>query len=800
MLAEGKRSRREFIANTAVAAAGTVVGLTSLSGAEKPRSDSQALALLPSGPTPLPIPLPHFPDRLHAFVWRNWTLVPIEKLASVLGTGSPNVTKIATSMGLLKRPRITADQQRRSYISVIKRNWHLLPYEQLLELLDWSAERLAYVLREDDFLYVKLGGLKPKCAPLKYGEPDAATAARASEMGAIIRQELGELRQAGEPLFAFVKQLSEPLNGIKVEKAPRGPRFCYSYFALYGDPLLEQEAAPYPAGYLSRLAAAGVNGVWLQAVLYKLAPFPWQPELSDSYQARLKNLKRLVARAREHGIGIYLYLNEPRSMPLAFFKQHPELKGVAEGEHAALCTSRSEVRSYITNSIRSICEAVPGIAGFFTITASENLTNCWSHGAGARCPRCGRRPASEVIAELNRAVFEGIKQSDSPARLLAWDWGWSETWAEDAIKRLPKESMLLSVSEWDLPIKRGGVSTSVGEYSISSIGPGPRATRHWALAKAAGMKCVAKVQAGNTWELSAVPYIPAVRNVAEHAANLRKAGLDGVMLGWTLGGYPSPNLEVFDAVDHVAREAGHNGEAENIVDEALRRVAGRRFGKEAAGPMVTAWTDFSRAFSEFPYHGGVVYSAPLQVGPANLLWSAPTGYAASMVGFPYDDLDRWRSVYPAGIFASQLEKVANGFDAGLSRLMEFARGPDWKRMSRAAQREWHSELRVAEAAAIHFRSTANQARFVIARKSLSATKDVANRSNEITRIEEILRRELHLAKRLYELQQQDSRIGFEASNHYYYVPIDLAEKILNCRDLLDRWIPDQRRTFKDSLR
>ena len=35
---------------------------------------------------------------------------------------------------------------------------------------------------------------------------------------------------------------------------------------------------------------------------------------------------------------------------------------------------------------------------------------------------------------------------------------------------------------------------------------------------------IAKIQAGNSWELSAVPYIPAVENAAQHAANLRKAG------------------------------------------------------------------------------------------------------------------------------------------------------------------------------------------------------------------------------------------------------------------------------------
>jgi hypothetical protein len=42
-----------------------------------------------------------------------------------------------------------------------------------------------------------------------------------------------------------------------------------------------------------------------------------------------------------------------------------------------------------------------------------------------------------------------------------------------------------------------------------------------------------------------------------------------------------------------------------------------------------------------------------------------------------------------------------------------------------------------------------------------------------------------LARELFTLASQDSRIGFEASNHYYYVPLDLVEKVINCRALLD---------------
>ena len=46
--------------------------------------------------------------------------------------------------------------------------------------------------------------------------------------------------------------------------------------------------------------------------------------------------------------------------------------------------------------------------------------------------------------------------------------------------------------------------------------------------------------------------------------------------------------------------------------------------------------------------------------------------------------------------------------------------------------------------------------------------------------------EIVVAKELFVLARQDSRIGFEASNHYYYVPQDLVEKVVNCQDVLDR--------------
>jgi hypothetical protein len=779
----GPLSRRRFLRATALVVSAVTVAPSTVDGKQRPtrtvRAPSIAAADLPRGSSPHPVAIPHFPDRLHAFVWRNWSLVPIAKLAEVVGATPDEIRQVAISMGLPKAPRITRDQQRRSYITVIKRNWHLLPYEQLLTLLDWTPEQMAYALREDDFLFIKLGSLKPKCEPIKFSLPNETAMQAARKIARVLKEEFPDgLAPAGEPLFGFVAELSSkpPRGNI----APRSPqpslRFCYSYFALYGDPLLDSDADPYPDGYLARLAQSGVNGVWLQAVLYKLAPFPWDPTLSVRHEERLKNLRNLVARARRHGVGVYLYLNEPRSMPLQFFEAHRELKGVSEGEHAALCTSQPDVQRHLTRSVATICRAVPDLAGLFTITASENLTSCWSHGTGRNCPRCAQRPPSEGIAEVNRLIAEGIARAKSRARLLVWDWGWNDPWAADVIRQLPRDATLMSVSEWSLPIERGGVQSKVGEYSISAVGPGPRATRHWQIARECGLKTVAKIQAGNTWELSAVPYIPAVENVARHATNLRQTNVDGLMLGWTLGGYPSPNLEVVGEICH---------DASMTPADAMLRVAARRFGKTLAPAVVTAWSEFSAAFSEFPFHVSLVYSAPFQVGPANALWAEPTGYQASMVGFPYDHLDAWRAIYPPEVFVDQLEKVADGFDTAIIRLSTAAKILPASRREHRALRD---ELNVAEAASIHFRSVANQARFVLGRDALARAAKGQPRNTQIALLEKVLRDELALAKQLFGVQSRDSRIGFEASNHYFYVPFDLAEKVINCRDLLDRWL------------
>ncbi len=145
------------------------------------------LSALPVGAAPAPLEQPWFPDRVHAFVWTNWGLVPLETMAKVIGGAPEELAALGERMGLGAPREVSRAQQERSYITVIRRNWHLLPYDQLLTLLGWTEKELEYTLREDDFLYIKLGSLKPASEPLRYSPPDEAALARAASLGDRIR-------------------------------------------------------------------------------------------------------------------------------------------------------------------------------------------------------------------------------------------------------------------------------------------------------------------------------------------------------------------------------------------------------------------------------------------------------------------------------------------------------------------------------------------------------------------------------------------------------------------------------------
>lgn len=724
----------------------------------------------------------HFPSRMHAFVWRNWHVADAERLAGVLGTSVETVTAIAESMGLPPAIAIPPEQRVKGYfwMTVCRRNWHLLSEEQLSLLLDTNWESVKQFLQvEETANWTILGLEKPAVEPLRYEPPTAEQQERAAQIKRFVEQDFGDaIRQPGEPRFDFIKRLSQPSPSSKAAQpsdiSPSETRIICSYLGVLGDSLMDSRIGIYPEGLLQRYANVGINGVWLYGVLHQLAPGGEAfPEFGKDSEQRLANLRTLVERAKKHGIGVYLYFNEPRAMPEVFFRNRPEMAGVREAFQTAMCTANPTVRKWMGDALAHVFNEVPDLAGIITISASENLTNCDSHKNKAGCPRCKDRSVADIITEVNAVIEEGVHRGNPEATVFAWDWGWPDS-ADDIVNRLPTSVTLLSVSEWSKPLNRGGVATSVNEYSLSAVGPGPRALNHWELARQRGMQTAAKVQLNTSWEMASIPYLPVMDLVAEHCHNLAAVGVDGMMLSWTLGGYPSPNLEIANDFTRTPVPT---------VAEVLDDVARRRFGPEGAPCAREAWTAFSTAFVEYPFHSAVLYLGPMQLGPSNLLYRHPTGLRSTMVGFAFDDVNSWGGPYPPHVFAEQMEKVAVGWEKGLPLLrMAVEKSPPERR------REAEAEFRFARAAHLYFRSAANQTRFVLTRDALANTElplPAEQRDKCLEKLRRIVSDELAVSREMYELARADSTIGYEAASQYFYLPLDLVEKVFSCRQLLD---------------
>ena len=131
------------------------------------------------------ITFPHFPTVMQCFVFRNWDLIPVKKISRILGCTIKETKFIAKRMGLSDQDSDFSAWRTRGYLTIIRLNWHILPYSQLMQLLDIDQDELAYILREDDFLYIKMGD-KPDVQPVKYTPLTPAQISATEELREII--------------------------------------------------------------------------------------------------------------------------------------------------------------------------------------------------------------------------------------------------------------------------------------------------------------------------------------------------------------------------------------------------------------------------------------------------------------------------------------------------------------------------------------------------------------------------------------------------------------------------------------
>lgn len=711
--------------------------------------------ILPKGIKKKSIEYRYFPTIWQAVVWRNWGYLPTERIAAALQTKVENIKEAAAQLGLNPEESVNPEWKKRGFLTLIRDNWHLCTYEQILTLLNITEEKLAFILKEDDFMWCKLGELKPEVEMPVYAPLTKEQLQQTRKIKDLLENRFTAGYGKKDNAFSFIETYKKqvPDTKIPIVKGSDNLRIVYPYFALFGDTLIDDSIDPFPDSLLVEYAKAGINGIWMQLVLYQLVEFPFEPSVSKGWETRIRNLRKLVAKAKKYGIGIYPYLNEPRGMPENFFEKYPELRGSREYDFYSMCTSTPEVKEYLYQAVNKLFTLVPDLAGFITITMSENLTNCISRSAGEpiECPRCREREPWEIVAEVNNLMAKGAHDAAPAAKAIVWVWGWDPKWADKGVELLSEKQIVQCNSELAMEYCISGIKGIVEDYTMSLCGPGEIAKKIWKTARENGLQVSAKVQMNVTWELAAVPYIPVFDKIAQHIQQLKEQGVQHLQASWTLGGCPSPNLSL------VAWLMDGKGTVKDFLKNWL--------GEELGDVADEAQKKLSQAFSQFPFHIGTLYFGPQNYGPMAPFFLHSTGYSASMIGYPYDDMTSWKAIFPVDIFEDQYRKLCTEWKEGIKMLKPYQN----------CSEKLDELILMAETVLCHYESAYHHIQFVNRRGEDAGQADAVNR-REMLRI---IHEEMDTVQRTIDLRLKDSRVGYESSNQYFYSLQDLKEKMIN---------------------
>lgn len=811
--------------------------------------------------------IPHFPTKFQAVIFRLWESVPAKKIAQVLKTDEKTVNELASEMGL-PHQEDTRMWQSRGYISILRHVWNILPYNQICDLLDWTQDRLEFILKEDDFLDIKLCGndrKKTDCSevvyrpltdaekektafikstvtrdilPLNDGKTeecfdffakryapisrkishdvtlDSAWAVKFdcdevsdyvddfksevkeiyniefaphSERNIEIRtdvdlpdeeyheihiKETNILINAASPIgvmraLYYILDLANGAGGLTFSqksyrrKTKVKSRIIYSFCGLYGDVLDKDSNISFPDELIKGYARQGINGVWIQGIFYKIAPYPFDESKCKGWQKRLRNLDTLTRRLEKYGIKVYMYINEPRNMPDEFFAHNSDLRGTPKKTGlSCLCSSNNKTHKYLSDSIRTICTNVPLLGGFITITQGENSVLCYSGGIQkfkecqnaklpyGYCPVCAKKKASEVVANIIRTMSDAAHSINKNIKFFAYAWGWQRHFGDELdnlLNNLPKDVIVLQVSESAMEFERGGIKNTVMDYSLSIVGPGEPASKLWQSARIKGLEIGAKVQINNSWECSTAPFLPVYENVVNHISNLTNAGIEHIMLSWTLGGYISDNIKIASAFFF------EDDQSINPYDSILEMTYG-----EYSKMVKSAVSHFCRGFGEYPFDCEHIYFGPSNAGAGNIIYPEPTGMKATMTCYPFDDIQTWcANVYTPEILKNQYHKLCIEWEKGLEIIKDMP-NCEFKDMAYYGY--------------TLFKSSLNQITYYMLRDG----------GGDKHTMHEVIENEKSLALMVYEIMLRNSSVGYEAANHYYVTRSSLMEKIINC--------------------
>lgn len=407
-------------------------------------------------------------------------------------------------------------------------------------------------------------------------------------------------------------------------------RNCNTDF--YGDEILG-EWQKFDEAYFNSVRDGGYTAIWIRGQLRDLVAFEEAPHWNNKVEERVEALNRIIAQGQKAGVGVFLYINEPKGFMAddPIFEKYPDLQGPFNplSEHPlcssfepqhAFCTKCSFADTYLTGGFQKLFADCNGLAGVLMITASEVMSHCYANvdvlnllnedfkHKEIKCPRCAESTAIDTVIDVIERIRKGIRASSETAKIVAWNWSWG-------MYEVPPQRQIISGLSKDVIIlcdmQRGGSKTvegidlNVDEYSFSYLGPSPLFIETAKAAEELEHELWAKIMVNVTHEFLVVPYLPLFARLAKKMIAVRDYDSRGLMGCWNYGGAADTPMAQFGS-----RIFHDDTFSVDKIDDEVRAIAKSIYGEDKAAKAYEAWQVFDEAFEYFPFDMFLIYYGP----------------------------------------------------------------------------------------------------------------------------------------------------------------------------------------------
>ena len=537
----------------------------------------------------------------------------------------------------------------------------------------------------------------------------------------------------------------------------------------YGDELLD-DVDYYSDGYLSRLAAAGTNGLWIYTSYAQLVNSPYVTRKDENCERRMEKLARVVEKCKKYGVRVYIFAIEPAGFTRDELEGNRHLLGAAPTGRYPVCPRIDEVREHVIYCTEYIFRTIPDLAGYINITTGERPTTCASIGTYKTCPRCSKFSRGENLAYSIDLIKEGIRRAGTGAEFISWTYGhkfWEDDDILEYVEKMPNDVVTMqNFEERGINIQLGKPRIAL-DYWLSYVGPSELFGVTARAAKRAERRIYAKMQVCSSHEISTVPYIPAPGILFDKYKAARELGVDGIMECWYFGNYPSLMNRASTELSYIDEFTDKRG--------FLVELASRLYGRSRAEAVASAWEAFEEGYSNYPTNIMFSYYGPMHDSVAWELSPIPKNLPLSRTWLLLDrpDGDRIGECLFRGHTLDEAielsERMCEGWMRGISLL---------------PLDEDDEHMTCAQAAGLLFESGKNILKFYKLREMLG--NGIGDPWATVSEMEGIAACEILRSREMSELCERDPRLGYHSeAEGFKFFPEKLESRARQLEGLFD---------------